>query len=196
MDNKLKLITDAFGKEKFKFNEPVANHTALKVGGPAGLFFVAVAPREIIRIITEARKLKLPLLIFGTGSKMMVSDHGFNGLVVKNRTKNIAVVGVKGKVSKMGVGVEEAFVEVDSGVSINSLTEFLDKQGLQSEDLSDIPGSVGGNLFINANLQNKCKNIKVITQDSEIEEIKAEELSLRKQIILSVVFKFKSKKQT
>lgn len=196
MDNKIKLITDSFGKEKFKFDEPIKDHTGLGVGGQAKLFFVAVTPREIIRIVTEAHKLKLPFLIFGTGSKMMVSDNGFDGLIIKNRTKKLAVVGVKGKVSKMGVGVDEAFVEVDSGVSINSLVTFLNQQGLQSQDLSSIPGSVGGNLFINAHLQNKCKNIKVITQESEIEEIKGEELSLRKHIILSAVFKFRSKNQT
>ena len=196
MENKIKLITDSFGKEKFKFDEPVKAHTALSVGGPAKLFFVAVQVREIIRIVSEARKLKLAFLVFGTGSKMMISDNGFDGLIIKNRTKNIAVVGVKGKVSKMGVGVDEAFVEVDSGVSINLLVEFLNKQSLQSEDLENLPGSVGGNLFINAHFQNKCKNIKVILQDTEEEDIEVASLSLSKHIILSAVFKFKSKKQT
>ena len=192
MDNKIKLITDSFGKEKFKYDEQIKDHTALAVGGPAKLFFVAHTPREIIRIVSEARKLKLAFLVFGTGSKLMISDNGFDGLLIKNRTKNIAVVGVKGKVSKMGVGVDEAFVEVDSGVSIKSLSEFLSKQGLQSEDLEDLPGSVGGNLFLNAHLQNKCKNIKVIPQDGEVEEIGVVDLSLGKHIILSAVFRFKS----
>lgn len=192
MYNKLKLIVNSFGSEKFKFDEPISDHTALKAGGPAKIFFVAVTPREIIRITTEARTLKLPFLIFGTGSKMMISDHGFDGLVIKNRTKNIAVIGVKGKVSKLGIGVDEALVEIDSGVGIGSLVEFLNKQSLQSQDLSNLPGSLGGNLFINRNLQTRVKNIKVINQYSEVEEIGASELSLRKHIILSAVLKFKS----
>lgn len=193
MDSKLKLITDAFGKEKFKSDEPIAGHTALGVGGPAKLFFVAVTQREIVRVVTEARKIKLPFLIFGTGSKMMISDHGFDGLIIKNRTKNLVVVGVKGKVTKVGVGVAEAFVETDSGVGISTMVDFLDKQGLESSELSDLPGSIGGNLFINSDLQKRCKNIKVILQDGDIDEIEPHELSLRKHIILSVVFKFKSK---
>lgn len=193
MDNKLKLIVDTFGKEKFKFDEPISAHTALSVGGPAKLFFVAVAPREIIRIVTEARVLKLPFLIFGSGSKMMVSDYGFNGLIIKNRTKNIAVVGVKGKVSKIGIGVDEAFVEIDSGVSINSLMEFLDKQDLNAEDIRNLLGTIGGNIFVNQYLQNRCKSIKVINQYTDLEEVEASDLSLRKHIVLSVVLKFKSK---
>lgn len=192
MDNKLKLIVNSFGKEKFKFDEPIMDHTALKIGGPAKLFFVAVHVREITRIVTEVRKLKVPFLIFGTGSKLMVSDYGFDGLILKNRTKNIAVVGVKGKVSKKGIGVEEALIDVDSGVSMVTLSQFLDKQSLQGEDIKNLPGSLGGNLFINANLQNKVKNIKVINQYTEVEEIESSELSLRKHIILSAVLKFKS----
>lgn len=193
MDNKLNLIATTFGKEKFIPDEPVANHTVLKTGGPAKLFFIALTPREIVKIVLEARKLKIPFLIFGTGSKIMVSDYGFNGLVIKNRTKNIVVLGVKGKVSNKGIGVDEAFVKADSGVGLSTLVDFLDKQNLQSEDIAGIPGTVGGNLFINPDLQSRVKNIKVINQETEEEEIEAKDLSLSKHIILSAVFRFKSK---
>lgn len=192
METKLKLIVDTFGSEKFKFNEKIADHTALKVGGTAKLFAISIKQIEIIKLVEAARQLKIPFVIFGTGSKMMISDNGFDGIIIKNRTKNIAVVGVKGKVTKSGIGVEEALVEVESGVSMAGLVEFLLKQNLLAEDVSDLPGSVGGNLFINANLQKKCKNIKVINQDSEIEQIDVKELSLRKHIILSAVMEFKS----
>lgn len=193
MDNKLKLIADTFGREKFKFDEPIANHSALKVGGKAKLFFVATTTREIVRIISEARQLKIPVIIMGTGSKMMISDNGFDGLVIKNRTKNLSVIGVKGKVSKIGIGVEEALVEVESGVSINKLVEFLNQQALSSDELKNIPGTIGGNLLVNKDLIDKTQSVKVINDYGEIGEIKINELNLRKHIILSVVFKFKSK---
>lgn len=192
METKLKLIADTFGSEKFKFNENIADHTVLKVGGIAKLFVIAIKQVEIIKLVEVARQLKVPFVIFGAGSKMMISDNGFDGIIIKNRTKNIAVVGVKGKVTKSGVGVEEALVEVESGISMAGLVEFLRKQKLLADDILNFPGSVGGNLFINANLQKKCKNIKVINQDTEIEQIDVKELSLRKHIILSAVMEFKS----
>lgn len=192
MDNKIKLITDSFGKEKFKFNEPIKEHTALGVGGPAKLFFVAITPREITRIVIEARKLKIPFLIFGTGSKMMISDYGFDGLVIKNRTKNLSIVGVKGKVSKSGVGVDEVLVEVESGVSINKLVDFLKHQGLRSDEFSNLPGTIGGGLLLNKFLQDKTQSVKVLNEVDEEEDITSDQLNLRKHIILSVIFKFKS----
>ncbi len=191
MEDKLKLIADSLGRDRVKLDEPMSEHTALRVGGKAGLFFIAFYQREILKVIEMARDLQVPLFIFGTGSKMMIAEGGFEGVVVKNRTKNVQIVGVKGKVSKGGVGVDEALVEVDSGLSIAGLVEFLEKHGLSDNQLSGLSGSIGGNLFINRTLIEKVQGIKVV-EEGEIEEIKAPELSLRKHIVLSAVFKFKA----
>lgn len=193
MDNKYKLIVDSFGKGRFKFDEPLIDYTALGVGGPAKLFFIAFSSQELTKIITMCRQLKLLFFIFGTGSKMIISDHGFNGLVVKVRSKNIKTVSVKGKVSKFGIGVEEALVEVDSGVSMNKFCEYLDSQGLETRDFLGMNGSIGGNFFLSRFLQSKVKSIKVLDLDSEIQEISAEALSPKKHIILSAVFRIKAK---
>lgn len=192
MDNRFKLIADTLGKDKVKLDEPMVEYTTLNVGGPAKLFFIAFTQKEIIKVAEMTRELKIPLFIFGTGSKMMLSDRGFDGVVVKNRTSNIQIVGVRGKVSKGGVGVDEALVEVESGLSINKLVEFLDAHGLRIVEINGLPGSVGGNLFINKHLQEKTQSIRVI-EDGGVEEIKVEDLNLRKHIILSAVFKFKAK---
>ena len=193
MDNKLKLIANYFGKDRVKLDEMVAEYTALKVGGPAKLFFIAFTTQELIKMIKVCRELKVPVFIFGTGSKTMLSDKGFDGVVVKNRTKNIQVLSIKGKVSKLGIGIEEAMVEVDSGVSINKLVEFLDSQGLFTEGFKNLSGSIGGNLFLNFFLQSKVKSIKVLDSESDILEIESNDLSLKKHIILSAVFKIKAK---
>ena len=193
MDSKYKLIVDSFGKDRFKFNEPLKDYTALKIGGPAKLFFIAFTTHELTKIIKMVRELGLPYFILGTGSKSMISDNGFDGIVIKNRTKNIQVVSIKGKVSKFGIGVEEAYVEVESGVSIGKFMEFLDLQKLSSGEFGGILGSIGGNLFLNAVLQSKLQSIKVLTLRSQIEEIEINELSFRNHIILSAVFKVKSK---
>src|SRR5688500_3557620 len=107
MDNKIKLIADSFGSDKVKLDEPLAEHMSTNIGGPAKIFFVALHPNEIIRMVKMVRDLKVPYLIFGTGSKMLISGTGFNGVAIKNRTSKINVVGVKGKVGKAGIGVEE-----------------------------------------------------------------------------------------
>lgn len=193
MDTKIKLLVDTFGKDKFKLKEPLVDYTELKVGGPAEAFFVAVTQQELIRLVGMCQQLKLPCLVFGSGSKMMISDHGFSGLVIKNRTRNIKIISIKGKVSKGGIGVDEALVEVESGVSMNSLVEFLDSQGLRSGEFVSLPGTVGGNLFINKSLQDKTEKVVVLNKNLRVEQILVGTLNLNKQIILSVILKIKAK---
>lgn len=193
MDDKLKLIVDSFGHDRFKFDEILTEYTFLRAGGPAKLFFIAFTSSELVKIIKMARELKIPFFLFGTGSKMMVSDGGFDGLVIKNRTKNIQTVSVKGKVTKFGIGVEEALVEVDSGVSVSRFCEFLDSQNLDNQGFADLAGSIGGNLLLNRFLQESVKSIKILDLDSEVDEISSESLNPRKHIILSAFFKVKAK---
>lgn len=192
MNPKFKLIIDSFGKDRFKFNEPLRDYTTLAAGGPVSVFFIAFTTSELVKLVEMCRQLKLPFFIFGTGSKILISDQGFNGLVIKNRTKNIKTVSVKGKVSKYGIGVEEALVEVASGVSLNKFCEYLDSQGLSRIEFSGIPGSIGGNLFLSRLLQSKVKSIKVLDLASEIEEISVDKLMPKKHVILSVIFRIKA----
>lgn len=193
MDNKYKLIVDSFGKDRFKFEELLKDYTASGVGGPAGLFFIAFSIQELVSIVSMCRQLKLPYFLFGTGSKIMISDSGFDGLVIKNRTKNIQTVSVKGKVTKFGIGIEEALIEVESGISTKRFAEYLDSQGLQSLEFDRLPGSIGGNLLLSRFLQNHIKSIKVLDQRSEIENINVGTLNPKEHIILSAVFKIKAK---
>ena len=68
---------------KFKKNVSLKNYTTFKIGGPAKCFYIAKNKTELIEAIKEAKKLKLPFFILGRGSNLLVSDRGFNGLVIK-----------------------------------------------------------------------------------------------------------------
>lgn len=194
MDSKYKLIIDSFGKDRFKFNEPLKEYTASELGGPAKLFFIAFTESDLIRIIIMCKELKIPFFLFGTGSKILISDLGFEGLVIKNRTKNIQTISVKGKVTKYGIGVDEALVEAEGGVSINKLVEYLNSQDLETDAFRNTQGSIGGNLFLNRFLQNHTKSIKVLDRKSEIVQISVENLKLKEHIILSAVLKMKARR--
>lgn len=193
MNPKIKLIVDSFGSERVKLDQSISEQTFLKLGGKVSLFFIAFTTQEIVKMISVCKELKVPYVIFGTGSKMIISDKGFDGVAIKNRTKNIKIVSIKGKVSKDGIGVDSAYIEVDSGVSMDSFVQFLSKQGLQSDSFIGITGSIGGNLFLNKSLLEKVEEIKVLNEYLEEESIKSSELSLRKHIILSAIFKIKAK---
>lgn len=193
MDEKLKLIARAFGEEKVKFNESMRYHLASKAGGMAKLFAVALSERELIKITEQCIQLNVPFLIVGTGSKIVISELGFDGVVIKNRFGSIKVVSIKGKVGKGNIGVESCTLEVGSGVEMGKFVEYLKKQGLEYEEFENFRGSIGGNIFTNRSLQDKCESIKVLSMDSDIISVSIMELDLRAHIVLSVILKLKAK---
>lgn len=193
MKDKLSIIIDSFGKEKFKVEESLLYYTASKVDIKANALFVAFRIQELIKIICACRDLSVPFLIFGTGSKIILEGKVFEGLVIKNRTRDIKTVSIKGKVGRGGIGVEEAMVEVDSGVSINKFSEYVLTNGLSQDEFMGITGSFGGNIFINEILQNRTKSIKVLDQNSSVEEISVNQLALSKHIVLSLILKVEAK---
>jgi len=68
---------------KFKRNVLLKDYTTFKIGGPAKYFYIAKTKTELIEAIKKAKKIKLPFFILGGGSNLLVSDKGFNGLVIK-----------------------------------------------------------------------------------------------------------------
>lgn len=193
MDDKLKIISSIFGQNQIKLNESLFSHTAHQSGGEAKLFFIAYRISDLMKIVQSCRELKIPFFVFGTGTKMDFSDQGFDGVVIQNRTQNMQVVGVKGKASRVGIGVDEALIEADSGVSMQKLVEFLDQQGLVGLEIKGLAGSLGGNIFFSFALQRKVVSVKVLNEFNHVEEIKPQPLNIKKHIVLSATLKFKAK---
>ena len=69
-----------------KNNESLAKHTYFKIGGPADQFVEVKTSDELIEAVRYAVSSKLPYLVLGGGSNVLVSDAGFRGLVIKNKT--------------------------------------------------------------------------------------------------------------
>jgi len=76
-------------------NEPLKNHTTLKIGGPAEYFFIAEAIEELVKAVKIAKKLNINVTLLGRGSNILISDKGLKGLVIKNMSKNIIIKGEK-----------------------------------------------------------------------------------------------------
>ncbi len=192
MDNKFKLLTAELGEERVKLKEQLSDYTFSKLGGPADYLFVATNQRELIRALDLATELKIPFFMLGSGTKMMISDSGFRGLVIKNRTGALKIGGIKGKVSTLGIGVEEATIEADSGVSIEKLNQFLTEQNLQNFQGASSPhSSLGGSIFLDPYLQAMAAKIKV-WEDGNVFETSPRDLKRNNQMVISIFLKFKA----
>ena len=115
--------------------ELLAQHTTLRLGGPAARFVEATTEAELVEAVRAADAAAEPLLLVAGGSNLVVADEGFHGTVLKIATR--------------GVDVEQddcsgATVTVAAGESWDALVaRAVDEGWVGIEALSGIPGSVG-----------------------------------------------------
>lgn len=203
MSDNYSQLKEIFG-ERIKENEPMANHTTFKIGGPARFYFEAQTIDEIIRAVELCQKLDLPYFILGGGSNLLVSDQGYQGLVIKNKSNKIKLLGYQGKIENLKSQINKLFIEVESGVLTNSLVRYTLKEGFSGlEDFLGIPGSVGGAIYINAHYRDHfigdcLEKAKILTKDGKVKEVENtyfrfayDQSILQKtgEILLSVIFR-------
>ena len=119
-----------------RLQEPLAEYTTLRVGGPAELFYKAVNIEEFAQVASAAHRLNVPTFILGLGSNLLVSDRGVRGLVIYNCCRRIEVGEVT--FSESGAAFQQLFLK----------TAQAELSGL--EFAVGIPGTVGGALVSNA----------------------------------------------
>ena len=128
-------------------NVPLAPLTTLRVGGDARFFVRAHSLAEVEQAVTFALDRQLNLFILGGGSNLVVSDRGFDGLVLQ-----IAVDGIEERRTEAATwpGAAEnasrvVILDVGAGVTWDAFVAFsVSKNYGGVECLSGIPGSVGG----------------------------------------------------
>lgn len=82
-------------KERIKYNEPMKKHTTIKIGGSADVLVMPETIEEIINIISYAKSNSIKVTVIGNGSKIIVSDDGIEGIVIKLTSKfsNVKIEG-------------------------------------------------------------------------------------------------------
>lgn len=150
------LLEEKLEKGRFKTNEPMSLHTTFRIGGPSDFYFEANSNKELTEAVKTAQKIGLPYFILGGGSNILVSDKGFHGLVIKNKSREIKILGYRGKMKNEKLKIKNVLVEAESGVPFNQLVRFTIGEGLEGlEGFLGLPGTVGGAIACNAHWQDK-----------------------------------------
>jgi UDP-N-acetylmuramate dehydrogenase len=119
-------------------NKPLAPLTTLGIGGPARWFVQAQKEEEIAEAAAWAREKNIPLFVLGGGSNLLVSDAGFDGLVLHIRLKGISARECAGSSNEW---VYQVAAGEDWDQFVQQTVED-DCSGI--ECLAGIPGTVGG----------------------------------------------------
>jgi len=157
-------------------NIPLAPLTTLGVGGEARFFAKAETVHDVKQAVDFARGRKLPLFVLGGGSNLLVSDHGWDGLVVQ-----AGILGIEERPEK-----SQTIFYVGAGVNWD---EFVARGVARNcggvECLSGIPGSVGGTPVQNVGAYGQEVSetiVSVLTFDlheNRVRELKAAECGFR-----------------
>ncbi len=116
-------------------NFPLRGLTTLKIGGTARYLISVTAASELTEVVSFAARKRLPLIILGGGSNVLITQTKLEAVVVR-----IEIRGVVWKEEG-----DETIVEAGAGESWDALVAESVRRGLWGlENLSGIPGTVGG----------------------------------------------------
>ena len=121
------------------FNEPLAQYTSWRVGGPADVLFKP-ANREDLALFLKSLPLDTPVFWLGLGSNVLIRDGGLRAVVIETH----------GALSSLE-RLSDTEVWCDAGVPCAKLAKHCAKWNLgPAEFFAGIPGTLGGALAMNA----------------------------------------------
>ena len=135
---KLKAIVGEEGA--VRLYEPLSKHTTLRVGGPAQFWVEPRDEKAFSDLIRFCANEKLPLLVIGRGSNLLVRDGGIRGVVVHPCGGEFDKIDVNGSEITAGAGVKLREVAYAARTANLGGLEWME----------GIPGLVGGGLRMNA----------------------------------------------
>lgn len=146
-------------------NEPMCKHTSFKVGGSAHYYVKAECINDIQSATALAREKGLPYFILGNGTNLLVSDKGFDGVV-------ITLAGEFSEIVDLGNG---AF-KVGAATPLGRFARNAMKLGFAGiHKLAGIPGTLGGAIYMNAGAYGQeigtcCTQVAVLDSDGNIRD--------------------------
>tara|TARA_B110000263_G_scaffold141067_1_gene122335 strand:- start:97 stop:1026 length:930 start_codon:yes stop_codon:yes gene_type:complete len=174
-------------------NEIMQKHTTYGIGGPAELFVLPSNKQDLIDIVRLSKEHKQTVTIIGSGSNLLISDHGIKGVVIS----------IKHCLRTINIDVDKIYVEC--GIMLGKMVKESMKHDLKGlENLIGVPGTLGGALMMNAGawggeISENLETVELLNERNEIQVLSKADIdfsyrssSFSKDIILlSATFKLK-----
>jgi UDP-N-acetylmuramate dehydrogenase len=121
---------------------PLADKNSFGTGGKARYFAQPTTTQEFVQVLQFAQNNGLEIFVLGGGANILISDDGFDGLVIRPALHEIKIQPINGQANVL--------VTAGAGVGIEALiAHCLDHQIIGLEEFSGIPGNIGGAVYIN-----------------------------------------------
>jgi UDP-N-acetylmuramate dehydrogenase len=178
----------------FESKIPLKYKTSFHIGGCAEFYSDVHSEKEIISTIKWASRRSIPVFIMGKGSNVLISDSGWQGIVINMSHFD-------------SVCWDNTIAKCQSGALLHGLVKQSVDHGFSGmEKLAGIPGSIGGGLIMNAGAfsQNISDTVDSITvfdikslrkrslKHSDVEfSYRNSSLKNNKSVVLDATFCFK-----
>ncbi len=118
---------------------PLAPLNTFGIGGPAACVVSPGSTEDVCATLAACREEGIPLYVLGAGSNIIVPDGGIDGVVLRLAD------------ALSSISLANGMIRAAGGVTDGELSEFAWQHHLTGfEWIFDIPGSVGGAVFMNA----------------------------------------------
>ena len=174
MLNSLAELKNIVKEGDIQENIALSTLTTFRVGGPARFVVSPANEEELSGLIRYLRENRLDSFILGRGSNLLVSDKGYDGVIISLREH----------FQEIAADPETGLVRAGAGVQLSAVSAKALAAGLTGlEFASGIPGTMGGGLFMNAGayggeLKNVIVSARAVTPEGSLVDIPAEELEL------------------
>ncbi len=150
-------------EENILIDEPMSRHTTFKTGGPARLFIRPDNRQQLLEALDIIRKSKEQHYILGNGSNLLVSDKGYEGVIISlSNLKNLEVA-------------DETHIRAEAGCLNSQIAALARENSLTGfEFAAGIPGTIGGAMIMNAGayggeMKMITEKVTVLSPEGEIE---------------------------
>lgn len=173
-------------------NAPMKEYTTFKVGGPAEYLVKVNTSEELSCLVKSFKDRKLPYMVLGNGSNLLVSDEGIEGAVLK----------LDGDF--LDVRCEGDKIIAGSGALLSKVCVLARDRGLSGLEFAfGIPGTVGGAMVMNAGAYDGemalvVESVELMDEDGKIFSFSNSEMKFsyrysvlkeRKLIVLKTVYR-------
>jgi len=164
---------------KVKYNEPLSSHTSFSIGGPALALVEANSIDELKSLLSFRERFNFPVMVIGRGTNILVSDAGYNGIIVVLSTRPPLEKGGRGDFSQIQFYGTQ--VTAGAGITLTRLAKRLAESSLSGLEFAyGIPGTLGGALIMNAgahghSMSEIVTEIQVMTHKGEVLTISNEQ---------------------
>ncbi len=129
-------------EDRILYGEPMGKYTSFKIGGPAECLIKIKSTEELKKVLELASKNNIPITVIGNGSNVLVLDEGISGITLMIKIEGVSFQTLDDEKFIVKVGAGEKIAKVGRMFLNNSFTGF--------EEISGIPGSMGGAVRMNA----------------------------------------------